>query len=97
MTKTMISARIPEKLGEELEALAATTRRSKAYLVTEALEDYVDRKARLYREIDEAVKEADEDGSYVSEKDMRTWLGTWGKENEFPPPKLRNRDEPDEP
>ena len=47
MTKTMISARIPEKLGQELEALAEATRRSKAFLVTEALEDYVGRKARL--------------------------------------------------
>ena len=97
MTKTMISARIPEKLGEELEALAATTRRSKAYLVTEALENYVERKARLYREIDEAVKEADENGEYVSDKDMRVWLASLGTENQLPPPRLRNRDEPDEP
>ncbi len=97
MTKTMISARIPEKLGEELEALAATTRRSKAYLLTEALEDYVDRKTRLYREIDEAVKEADEDGGYVSEKDMEAWLQSWGKSAELPPPRVRRRDEPDEP
>lgn len=97
MSKTMISARIPEKLGEELEALAATTRRSKAYLVTEALEDYIDRKARLYREIDEAVKEADERGEYVSDKDMQAWLASWGTGNELPPPRLRERDEPDEP
>ena len=32
MTKTMISARIPEKLNDDLEALAGMTRRSKAYL-----------------------------------------------------------------
>ena len=96
MSKTMISARIPEKLGEELEALAATTRRSKAYLVTEALEDYVERNARLYREIDEAVREADESGKYVSEKDMQAWLSSWGTTNELPPHRLRKRDEPDE-
>lgn len=97
MSKTMISARIPEKLGEELEALATTTRRSKAYLVTEALEDYIERKARLYREIDEAVKEADDSGKYVSDKDMQAWLASWGTANELPPPRLRERDEPDEP
>lgn len=97
MTKTMISARIPEKLNNDLEALAETTRRSKAFLLTEALADYVDRKARLYREIDEAVKEADENGEYVSEKDMEAWLLSWGTGSELPLPRLRQRNEPDEP
>ena len=34
MSKVMVSARVPEKLGEDLEALAEATRRSKAFLVT---------------------------------------------------------------
>jgi predicted DNA-binding protein len=34
MSKTMVSARIPEQLGQDLEALAEATRRSKAFLVT---------------------------------------------------------------
>lgn len=89
MTKTMISARIPEKLGEELEALAATTRRSKAYLVTEALEDYIERNAWLIREIDLAVKEADESDQYVSEEDMSAWLRTRGNPGKHPLPRLR--------
>ena len=55
------------------------------------------RKARLYREIDEAVKEADDSGEYVSEKDMHAWLASSGTGKELPPPRLRKRDEPDEP
>jgi predicted transcriptional regulator len=94
MSKTMISARIPETLGHELEALAEATKRSKAFLVTEALEDYVRRQAWLVRRIDEAVREADECGEYVSEEDMAAWLNSWGKPNELPPPRLRKRDEP---
>lgn len=86
MPKTMISARIPERLGDELEALAQTTRRSKAYLVTEALEDYVKRKAWLVREIDKAVKEADESGEWISHEKMEAWLLSWGKPDELPPP-----------
>ena len=97
MTKTMISARIPEALNDKLETLAGLTRRSKAFLLTDALEGYVDEKVRLYRQIDEAVREADEDGSYVSEKDMEAWLMSWGTEKEMPPPRLRKRDETDEP
>ncbi len=95
MSKTMISARIPEKLGEELEALATATRRSKAYLVSEALEQYVERQTRLYRAIDEAIKESDQNGQYVSEEDMKAWLLSWGSKDELPPPRLRNRHEPD--
>lgn len=93
MSKTMVSARIPEALSEKLEALAVLTRRSKAYLLTEALEEYVDEKVRLYQVIEELVKEADEDGSYVSEDDMNSWLDTWGGENRAPLPRLRKRDD----
>ncbi len=93
MSKTMVSARIPEQLGQDLEALAEATRRSKAFLVTEAIDDYVKRQAWLVKRIDEAVKEADESGEYVSEEDMSAWLRSWGKPNELPPPKLRKRNE----
>jgi predicted transcriptional regulator len=93
MNKTMISARIPAKLGNEIEALAESTRRSKAFLITEALEDYVKRQAWLVKRIDDAVRDADESGEYVSEEDMSAWLKSWGKPDELPPPKLRRRDE----
>ena len=93
MSKTMVSARIPEQLGQDLEALAEATRRSKAFLITEAIDDYVRRQAWLVKRIDEAVKEADESGEYVSEEDMSAWLRSWGKPNELPPPRLRKRNE----
>ncbi len=93
MSKTMVSARIPEQLSQDLEALAEATRRSKAFLVTEAIEDYVKRQAWLVKRIDEAVKEADESGEYVSEEDMSAWLRSWGKPDELPPPRLRKQNE----
>ena len=96
MSKTMVSARIPEALGEKLETLTSLTRRSKAYHLTEALEGYVDQQVRLYQHIAAAVKDADEDGRYVSDKDMRAWLKSWGKPDQLPPPRLRQRDEPDD-
>ena len=96
MPRTMVSARIPEELDGKLETLAGLTRRSKAYLLHQALEQYVHEKVRLYHAIDEAVKEADADGSYVSDKDMRAWLNSWGKPDELPPPRVRPRDEPDD-
>ena len=89
----MVSARIPDQLGQDLEALAEATRRSKAFLITEAIDDYVRRQAWLVKRIDEAVKEADASGEYVSEEDMSAWLRSWGKPNELPPPRLRKRNE----
>ncbi len=86
MSKTMISARIPEKLGEELEALSEATRRSKAFLVTEALEEFVQRRALLARQIDEAVREADESGEWISHEKMKAWMLSLGTPNELPPP-----------
>ncbi len=86
MSKTMISARIPEKLGEELEALAEAKRRSKAFLITEAVDDYVRREAWLLKQIDEAVREADESGEWISHEKMSAWMLSWGRPNELPPP-----------
>lgn len=87
MTKTMISARVAEKLNEDLESLAVSTRRSKAFLITEALEDYVQRKSWLVKRIDDAVRAADESGEYISHEAMEKWLRSWGKPDELPPPK----------
>jgi predicted transcriptional regulator len=89
----MISARIPEKLSHEIEALAESTRRSKAFLITEALEDYVKRQTWLVKRIDHAIRDADESGEYVSEEDMSVWLKSWGKPDKMPAPRLRKRDE----
>jgi predicted transcriptional regulator len=86
MSKVMVSARVPEKLGEDLEALAEATRRSKAFLVTEAIEDYVKRQSWLVKKIDEAVKVADESGEYISNEKMVAWLESWGTPDELPPP-----------
>jgi predicted transcriptional regulator len=86
MNKTMISARIPEKLNSELESLAQSTRRSKAFLLTEALEGFVEQQMRLRNAIAQAVKEADESGAYISHEKMEAWMLSLGTPQELPPP-----------
>jgi predicted transcriptional regulator len=86
MNKTIISARVPERLSEKLDQLATATNRSKAFLVAEALEQYVARNAWHVAQIDEAIKEADEKGEFVSHEAMKAWLESWGKADELPPP-----------
>ncbi|NJM30984.1 MAG: hypothetical protein HC855_13585 [Rhizobiales bacterium] len=96
MSKTMVSVKVSESVRDKIDTLAVLTKRDPADVMDRTLEEFVDEKVRLYRAIDEAVKEADEDGSYVSEKDMEAWLLSWGTPNELPPPRLRKRDEPDD-
>ncbi len=91
MGKSMISARIPEELDAELEAIAENTKRTKAFVVTEALEDYVDRKAWLTKRILDAETRADATGEYVDHDDIVAWLDTWGKPNELSPPAAKKR------
>jgi predicted transcriptional regulator len=93
MTKTMISARVEEKLSDELSTLAESMRRPKAFLINEALEDYVKRQTWLKERIEAAVKAADESDTYVSHDDMMAWMKSWGKTDELPLPPLRKRSE----
>ncbi|CAN5244039.1 hypothetical protein BH10PSE7_BH10PSE7_42830 [soil metagenome] len=86
MNKVMISASIPEKLGEEIDALAEATQRPKDVLLTEALEDYVWRQSWLRTRIDEAVRDADESGEYISHGKMEAWMLSLGSRDELPPP-----------
>lgn len=87
MNKTMISARIPEKLSDELEALAAQTKRSKGFLLTEALEDYVNRETWIAKKIDAAIKAADESTERYTHEVVSEWIMSWGTDNELPRPK----------
>ena len=86
MTKTMISARIPEKLSNELEALAVQTKRSKGFLLTEALEDYVSREAWMVKKIDAAIAASDASTEWYSQEVVEKWFLALGTENELPMP-----------
>ena len=86
MSKSMVSVRITEELSAKIDSLAALTQRPRSEVLNGALEEFVDEKVRLYREIDEALKEADEDGQWISHEKMSEWLLSWGSDNELPPP-----------
>ena len=86
MTKTMISARIPQALDLKLEALAIAGKRSKSYLLEEALERFVEREAWMLAKADAAFKEAEESGEWISQEAVEKWLVSWGTDNVLPLP-----------
>ncbi len=78
--------RLNPEIVERLDLLAASTNRSKTFLVEEALTDYLEREAWQIAEIAEAVAEADAGGPFVEHETVDAWLRTWGKDDEKPPP-----------
>jgi RHH-type transcriptional regulator, rel operon repressor / antitoxin RelB len=86
MSSTVLSIRIPDALKQQLDYLSRSTKRSKAFLAAEALEDYVKKNAWKARELHEALAQADK-GAFISHDAMAAWVDSIGSENELPSPK----------
>ncbi len=86
MTTTVLSVRVPEELKERLEFLARSTKRSKAYLAAEALDEYVKKNAWRAKELHQAIAEADR-GAFISHEAMAAWADSLGSDAELSPPK----------
>jgi predicted transcriptional regulator len=86
MSDATFSVRIPDGLRQEVDALAKANRRSRSFLVKEALQAYVDEQ-KAYREaIEDAIREADESGEFISGEAVDRWLASWGTDNVLPMP-----------
>ena len=71
-TSTM-TVRIPAKVKERLEALAKATDRSKAYLASRAIEEYLEIQEWQVKAIEKAVHEADStDAQFVDHEEVLT-------------------------
>lgn len=86
MPSTVLSVRVPEALKEQLDYLARSTKRSKAYLAAEALDDYVRKNAWRARELHAALVEADK-GVFISHEAMLAWADSLGSDAEPAAPK----------
>ena len=85
MSNAIFTVRLPDDLKAQLESLAKATNRSKSYLATKAIADYLQRNSWQVTELQQAVAEADE-GEFVSEAAVDAWLDSWGKEDELAAP-----------
>lgn len=80
------SVRLPPETRRELEEYAKATQRSSAFIVKEAVEAHLAERRAYLAAIEEAIKEADETGEYVSWEATEKWLNSWGTANPLPPP-----------
>ncbi len=82
---TLVSVRLPDDMREEIDALAKATRRSRSFVVKEAVAAYVETHRAYLAAIEEGIREA-EKGVFVSGEAVEKWLASWGSDNELPMP-----------
>jgi len=74
---TTMTIRLDEDLKEQLERLAAATRRSKSFLASEAIREFIELNEWQVREIQQALHEADA-GKFASDEEVRQTFAKCG-------------------
>jgi predicted transcriptional regulator len=74
---TTMTIRLDDDLKEQLERLAAATRRSKSFLASEAIREFIELNEWQVREIQQAIKEADA-GEFASDEEVQQTSAKWG-------------------
>lgn len=79
------SVRLPEQLRTEVDQFAALTKRSRSFVIKEAVTAYMDEQKAYLAAIDEGIAEADK-GIFISGEAFSKWLSSWGTDHVLPPP-----------
>jgi predicted transcriptional regulator len=82
------SVRLSEDLAEQLADLADKLHRSKSWLISEAVKDFIARAnddTRRWQETLEAL-DAVQAGHVIDGDRVDAWLSRWGSDDETPPP-----------
>lgn len=85
------TVRLQPEVEEGLEAMARKLRRSKGWLINQAVAEYLQRQELEQRRWQEtlAAMESVAQGKVVSADEVHDWLRSWGDSQELPPPKSR--------
>lgn len=84
------SFRLDDDLQEKLDITAARLRRSKGWIINDALRQYIEReerKQRMLEETEEAIADI-QAGRVVSGEEVMKWLETWGTSSEMKAPEV---------
>src|SRR6266851_7373799 len=82
----MMTVRLTPEVRDKLDALARDTKRSKAYLASEAIESYVNLNAWQVAHIKEALAEDEGGAPGVPHDEVTRWMDSWGTDHELPRP-----------
>jgi RHH-type transcriptional regulator, rel operon repressor / antitoxin RelB len=81
-----LSIRLRPEVKRRLAKLAKASGRSSNFLISDAVESYVENQERMLAELRQADREVTS-GHYVKHEDMKAWLLSWGTDRELPLPK----------
>lgn len=85
------SVRLQPEIEHGLDAVARRQRRSKSWLINQALREYMAREASESERWEESLVAMDEvaNGEVVSGESVHAWLKSWGSPAEAKAPKAR--------
>jgi predicted transcriptional regulator len=86
---SVTTVRLQADVEERLEAMAGKLRRTKSWLINQALREFIDNQTTEQARWLETVKaiESVARGEVVSGEAVHDWLRSWGGSNEMSPPK----------
>lgn len=82
---SLVSVRLPNELRDEIDQFARISKRSRSFVVKEAVAAYMQEQRALREAIDAALVEADQ-GVFVSGEAVDKWLASWGTDDPLPAP-----------
>jgi predicted transcriptional regulator len=85
----MTSVRVPDDMLSRLESTATRLRRSKGWIINDALREYLEREERRVQRLEEtrqALAELDT-GDLVEGDEILVWLDNWGTPDEREAPR----------
>jgi RHH-type rel operon transcriptional repressor/antitoxin RelB len=86
---TTMTVRVSPQVSERLAALAHDTKRSKAYLASAAIADFVERNAWQVTRITAALEDARSGQPGIPHEQIEAWMDSWDTDKELPRPKAK--------
>lgn len=80
-----VSIRLNDRNKANVDRFAKMTRRSRSFVINEALEAYLQDRMRYLDELNEAVADAQSGYGHSSEQ-IHAWMKSWGTKNESSAP-----------
>jgi len=80
-----VSIRLEDQNKANVDRFAKMTKRSRSFVINEAVEAYLKDRVQYLEELNEAVADAQSGYGHSSEQ-IHTWMKSWGTKNELPTP-----------
>ena len=86
---SVTTVRLQAEVEQQLEAIASRLRRSKGWVINQALSEYIEKQLleqERWKQTLEAMESAAQ-GKVVDSSEVHSWLKSWGTENEQDAPR----------